>query len=575
MSRKFIVYCDESGNSGPNYLEKEQPFYVLAGWAVPHDAIVEASVAVERTRQNYSPQRNELKSGTLLKGDKNRFAIVSLLETLGRLGCIPVYMFAEKKYCVAAKIVETFLDPFYNNELNSVFTGDTATKQEIANTLYERLPQDVLERFAMAYREPSANVLRASLNEVIGAAKVLVNPELAAALDGSSTKLKEIAEAEVVAARGWNGLGGTLNFPCLVSFLMLVEHLGRTGFVTTTKLVHDEHRVYQDGFKAIFDMHREAEDEIILVPHGDVPYSGIRHIPEFEIAQSDAQPLVQAADVLAGAVNHICKRLTRGEALTEAEHELGRLVLPPLVYRAARLTWPVCSDLFLKQIGRRIRELFGGEHEASSPETLAMQKAASDAPLLPPHLSPAEWGDETLPRFKVDLPMYGIVGRESSCLMILRVPLGHSGRDSFVVLFTSEEGATDYLESYDPPELTEPHDVRCFGPREAVELVELLERCLAVTSWAAFDLFDDEKRAYVYLPAFVQGMRRSLDRVARTFASGFDKHIIQWHDIGEEPAISMLTSTGDYIAAIPSERETYSGTTREDAVKALMAAKGH
>ncbi|WP_440604609.1 DUF3800 domain-containing protein [Bacillus sp. GB_SG_008] len=30
----YDIYCDESGNSGGNYLDPQQPFYILAGWFV-------------------------------------------------------------------------------------------------------------------------------------------------------------------------------------------------------------------------------------------------------------------------------------------------------------------------------------------------------------------------------------------------------------------------------------------------------------------------------------------------------------------------------------------------------------
>ena len=70
-------------------------------------------------------------------------------------GCVPVYVVAEKRYCVAAKIVETFLDPPFNPLLKTPFISDTISKQEIANTLYDGLPEDVLNGFAAAYRRPS------------------------------------------------------------------------------------------------------------------------------------------------------------------------------------------------------------------------------------------------------------------------------------------------------------------------------------------------------------------------------------------------------------------------------------
>src|SRR4030042_4894036 len=109
--KKAIFYCDESGNSGPNYIDQNKPFYTLAAWSVPYKRIVDASVAVEEHRKKYSPQADELKAANLMRSANGKRGIMSLLRTLGHLGCVPIYEVLEKRYCVAAKIIETFLDP--------------------------------------------------------------------------------------------------------------------------------------------------------------------------------------------------------------------------------------------------------------------------------------------------------------------------------------------------------------------------------------------------------------------------------------------------------------------------------
>jgi hypothetical protein len=50
MEESLLIYCDESGNDGPNYLNEQAPFYVLAGWVVPENAIVDAAVEMESLR---------------------------------------------------------------------------------------------------------------------------------------------------------------------------------------------------------------------------------------------------------------------------------------------------------------------------------------------------------------------------------------------------------------------------------------------------------------------------------------------------------------------------------------------
>ena len=73
---------------------------------------------------------------------------------MGARGCVPMYLVAEKRYCVAAKIVETFLDPEFNNAFSMGFTSDFVTKFKSPTmcTTYSRTPLSGV--FAEIYRKP-------------------------------------------------------------------------------------------------------------------------------------------------------------------------------------------------------------------------------------------------------------------------------------------------------------------------------------------------------------------------------------------------------------------------------------
>lgn len=65
MKESSLIYCDESGNDGPNYLNEQSPFYVLAGWVVPANAIVEATIEMESLRKAHCRDAPVLKFKTL------------------------------------------------------------------------------------------------------------------------------------------------------------------------------------------------------------------------------------------------------------------------------------------------------------------------------------------------------------------------------------------------------------------------------------------------------------------------------------------------------------------------------
>ena len=340
MSYPATIYCDESGNDGPNYVNREQPFYVIAGWVVPNDKIVNAAVEIERFRQCHCNDADELKFKTF-KGKP--WAVCELMERLGQIGLVPLYVIAEKRYCIAGKIVETFLDPFFNSKIASPFTSDIVTKQQLANTLYDCLSDETLKQFADAYRNPTKSGFETALSRIVAECQHRINPELAGLLVGSLSQLDEIADAEFTAVSSWGKGMGTLNLPCLISFLMIVEQLARIEAFLPGKVVHDEQGPYQDDYRRVFEQHRNGGDGMMFVEGMRVPYSAIRLIENFEIQRSVEQPLIQAADLLAGSITHLATRMAKGEQLRQQEIDLGGLTLPPMLLPDIALALPTAS----------------------------------------------------------------------------------------------------------------------------------------------------------------------------------------------------------------------------------------
>ncbi len=98
-----------------------------------------------------------------------------------------------------------------------------------------------------------------------------------------------------------------------------------------------------------FDQHlNSTTDERVLFEGMRVPYGSIRAIQEFEIQRSCDQPLLQAADLLAGSVNLLATALGQGRELHQQEVELGGMVLPALLGDDPSVATAICSDRMLK-----------------------------------------------------------------------------------------------------------------------------------------------------------------------------------------------------------------------------------
>lgn len=102
------LYCDESGNSGGNYLDPQQPFYVLAGWLIQKDQRFKVDGIVRRYLKEYYPEKTELKGAEILKSNQGQKIANQLFHEVGKLGCVPLYIIAEKNTVSLEKLLKHF-----------------------------------------------------------------------------------------------------------------------------------------------------------------------------------------------------------------------------------------------------------------------------------------------------------------------------------------------------------------------------------------------------------------------------------------------------------------------------------
>ncbi len=573
MCENSVIYCDEAGNDGPNYLNPSASFYVLAGWIMPESALVDVSVTIETLRQTHCRDANEVKFATFKRRPR---VICETMSRLGQKGLVPIYLVAEKRFCIAAKIVETLIDPAYNDRVTNAFASDLETKRELANTFYDRLADSSLKSFANAYRDPTPEKFEQVLTSLTDDCKEAVNPETADILEGSRSKLSEIAEAEVNAVTSWGKEMGTLNLPCLISFLMIVEELGRKHGNNITRIVHDEHGAYQQGYLKAFEDHRSAERTAkLMIPGMVVPYGAIKMVQELEFQASEAQPLVQAADLLAGSIAHISMRVLAGRKLHEQELKLARFVLPPLILPDIQLAFSICSNQMLAKFGQAIKAAFpletGGKPTGGPPAHIQWKSSIPDTDVLP--LLPAKPVTEPTATavglsVKIDLPLFGIVNDSAGSLLLMLPPektLEETPKEETCVpLWTRRSTAESFLAECSP-DFSEPHHIVEFGPKDMPDLIEQLRGLAEWSDVVAFNLFDTDAAPCPIL-RLADDLERIWNRVIQAGATGILQTIYQTMVVDSREIGSVLLSTGEYAAMELPNGPVLKGSSREEAI---------
>lgn len=321
------VFCDESGNTGSNFLDPDQPVYVLAGWGVKFDDLLLASAEVDSCH-NRCGIRGELHTKKLLKTQKGCKASADLIGNLFALPCLPIFTIVEKRYAVAAKIVDTYLDYIYNPEAPKIVGFNALACSELAN-LFCDIPEDLLRRFAVAYRMLDISKLEAVALELGAIKDTEIPKEILLAIPRVVPKLPEIVSAEAAFRTSQpNNVFGSLNFPIFVNMLCLVESLAER-INTIATLHHDGIKEFEQGFRVIFDAYQSSKTtgEIRLTNGAIIPYS-LQHISELVMTDSHSSSLIQAAHVLAGLLSEISISALRHTETSQPLKEIARVIYP-------------------------------------------------------------------------------------------------------------------------------------------------------------------------------------------------------------------------------------------------------
>ncbi len=306
-----MVYLDEAGNTGLNFLDPSQPTFVLAGWIVPTETCESASAVV--TAISLESGSRDLKGGRMMRSPTGRDRVGRLVRELQEIGCLPVYMLYEKRYAVAAKVVETFLDSEYNDHLSRSFETDVFAKQALAQQLYD-LPEGSLTPVWDAICAVDAERMSESLGTLVERCRLLRADDLAHLLAGARRHVERNAAAAKYAQADprWR-LGEALPATSLITLAGEIDAIASDLGLTLVEIIHDETSSFQPNIESTFHAVAGAEpvesplEEVF--PHGGRFRIGYSVVRSLRFAASEDELLVQAADILAALMATIPSKI--------------------------------------------------------------------------------------------------------------------------------------------------------------------------------------------------------------------------------------------------------------------------
>lgn len=282
------LFLDESGNTGTNWIDLQQPYFVYGGWLFRDD---QCQIANDKINEIFSfSKASELKSKYILERKKNYF--YDMMDFfLGDLRAIPMFVVVDKKYMVAAKIVETFFDNAYNPNINGYLTLNTPLKKALADIVYK--DKLLITTFADALKKCQIDIIVITnvRNELAKYFRDKGLIEVESAIKNlSDDNLNEMVDEFLVMSKNRESKSHlSLTAPILMQLIINsnpIGHIyGETINVFLDKLPH--------GYENII-----CEIEQICLNKGIV-----NNISNIEMADSKSNRLVQAADLLSGYIS--------------------------------------------------------------------------------------------------------------------------------------------------------------------------------------------------------------------------------------------------------------------------------
>ena len=277
------LYFDESGNTGTNYLDTRQPFFIYGGWLVERNSKDKICETIREIFYNSSAKELKAKNGYKPEIMKKLF------DKMLAFKAIPVFGIADKRYMIAAKITETFFDHMYNPNVNGLLTFRTELKKALADSIF--LNEELLNKFS--YIIQNGTIGLEAMRKIRDLLSNHFNKEKLFDVQKTIERLSDlnlqsmIEEFEFISKSGKEKRWLTLVQPVLFDRLLNVD--------IYAEMIGEKVDLFVDELWGYRDVFKEMEG---ILNKGTI----IKNIKFVEQCKSHENILIQAADLLCGFI---------------------------------------------------------------------------------------------------------------------------------------------------------------------------------------------------------------------------------------------------------------------------------
>lgn len=159
---QFRMFVDESGNTGSNFFDKEQPIYTLVSIATRATDLEIKNYINSYEKKFSNNDFREIKSKDYFKDNDGKKILLKLIDNLNQIKISISICVAEKKYLACIVFVEYIYDWAYNPGVSEMPQSDN--HRRAVNIIYDNIRSDILDSFIKAMSDNNIDLLMYSIN---------------------------------------------------------------------------------------------------------------------------------------------------------------------------------------------------------------------------------------------------------------------------------------------------------------------------------------------------------------------------------------------------------------------------
>jgi hypothetical protein len=293
------VFIDESGSTGDDVFQEDQPYYTSAGVWLEERNTSDLQNILDDIREEPGVQMPVFKGKDLMGTGSGVQAMIALLKEIGNRGFQTTLVTVHKQFMSASVIVEEYTDRYLNPMFPSDWSQDALNKERLAQAFFSRLPDSTLQEWWEARRGTQKDRFISAHSELLDSIRDVPSLE---GIDEIFSHFDPASYWDVLhPSDGPSPYDFSPNGIVFPRLLQMIHGQGRSLDHSDVKIIHDDQDEYQDEYEFYTSALTSASEGEVYFTNGNSYTLPTDVVSSLEFESDEDSPGLQVADCLATA----------------------------------------------------------------------------------------------------------------------------------------------------------------------------------------------------------------------------------------------------------------------------------